>query len=189
MYNVYRFLSKILMKLLYRVEIINSNNIPKKGKIVICGNHTSVLDAPLVLGSTKRKLNFLAKIELSKGFKGIFFKPVDLIYVDRSRKAPEVITESVRRLNEEQAVVIFPEGTTKKPKGTLLEFKIGTVKIADLSNSELLPFAIVNDYKLFRKSVKLIYGKPYKLESDDLEYENNKLREKVIELIKENQCK
>lgn len=189
MYNIYRFLSKILMKLLYRVEIINSNNIPKKGKIVICGNHTSVLDAPLVLGSTKRKLSILAKIELSKGLKGLFFKPVDLIYVDRSRKTPEVITQSVEKLKEEKAIVLFPEGTTKKPKGTLLEFKMGAVKIASLSNSEILPFAIVNEYKLFRKSVKLIYGKPYKLESDDLEYENNKLREKVIELVKENQCK
>lgn len=189
MYNIYRFLSKILMKLLYRVEIINSNNIPKKGKIVICGNHTSVLDAPLVLGSTKRRLNILAKIELSKGLKGLFFKPVDLIYVDRSRKTPEVIEESIKRLNEDKAICLFPEGTTKKPKGQLIEFKPGAIKMALDTNSEILPFAIVNEYKLFRKSVKLIYGKPYKLESDDLEYENNKLREKVIELIKENQCK
>ena len=66
---------------------------------------------------------------------------------------------------------------------------MGAVKIASLSNSEILPFAIINDYKLFRKSVKLVFGKPYKLESNDLEKENKILKEKVIKLIEENQCK
>jgi hypothetical protein len=53
------------------------------------------------------------------------------------------------------------------------------------SNKKIVPFAIINDYKLFRKSVKIVFGKAYKIKNkDDLKSENIILMNKVIELLK-----
>ena len=48
----------------------------------------------------------------------------------------------------------------------------------------IVPFAINGKYKLFRKSIKITYGKPYKVKGD-LEEENEILRNKVYKLKKE----
>jgi 1-acyl-sn-glycerol-3-phosphate acyltransferase len=63
-----------------------------------------------------------------------------------------------------------------------LQFKYGAVSFASKTNSYIVPFAITGKYKLFRKSIKITYGKPYKLKSDDLTKENDILRNKVLEL-------
>ena len=38
----------IYCKVVYRVKVVGKENIPKKGPIIICGNHRSFLDPPLI---------------------------------------------------------------------------------------------------------------------------------------------
>ena len=38
----------IYCKIVYRVKVVGKENIPKKGPIIICGNHRSILDPPLI---------------------------------------------------------------------------------------------------------------------------------------------
>ena len=57
--------------------------------------------------------------------------------------------------------------------------------MASDSNKKIVPFAIINKYKLFRKSVKIVFGKPYKIKNkNDLKIENIILMNKVIDLLK-----
>ena len=52
------------------------------------------------------------------------------------------------------------------------------------SNKKIVPFAIIGKYKMFRKSVKIIFGKPYKIKNkNDLKSENIILMNKVIDLL------
>ena len=94
----------------------------------------------------------------------------------------EALEKAYQYLNDDKAVCVFPEGTYHKEKGQLLPFKMGAVKMARKTNSMLIPFAIVGKYK--RGKMKIIYGKGYYVESDDLEKENEKLKQKVLDLIK-----
>ena len=172
--------------LLFHPKIIGSENFTKDG-IVVCGTHTSPLDIFLLFASTRRKLHFFAKIELFKGkFKNAFFRSMGCIPVNRKDKNKNALEEGYKCLNEEKVVAIFPEGTINKTNDLIMPFKIGAIKLAFETGKKILPFAIVGKYKIFGRSVKIVFDKPYNLSSNDLEKENEILMNKVIHLIKEN---
>ena len=183
LYKFLRPLIKIFTNIVFRPTYIGLENIPKNKRIVIAGNHTNNLDCILLMSSTKRCIHFLAKIELFKGFKKIIFSNMGLIPVNRKIKDSNVIKEAEKYLNEDLVIGIFPEGTTNTKK-ELLPFKIGAVKMAYDTDSEIIPFAIIGKYKVFRRGLTIVFDKPYKIKSNDLDLENEKLRNKV-KLLKE----
>lgn len=174
---LYRFLRpiiKILMILIYHPKYVGLDNIPKEGSIVLSGNHTSNLDCCLLISSTKRTIHFLAKDSLSKGVKGLLFKNMGLIFVNRSIHDKEALKKAIDVLKENKVIGIFPEGTINRGKDITLPFKIGSVKMAHDTNSYLVPFVITGKYKLFG-GVRIEFLKPYKV-GDNLTEENDKLR-------------
>lgn len=187
LYKILLPLDKIFMSI-YRPTYINIENIPTSKPIILAGNHTSKLDPLLLMSSTNRCIHFLAKIELFKGIKKIFFKNLGIIPVDRTRKNPEAINLANKYLFDNKVIGIFPESTINKTKNIIMPFKYGAVKMAKDTNCYIVPFSITNKYKLFEKSVKISFGKPYRV-SKDIERENKILEEKVIKLIRSNQWK
>ena len=182
LYKILRPLVKALTVVFLRPEFKGIENIPKEGRIILAGTHTNNLDCLLVMSSTKRCVHFLAKDELWKGPKKILFSNMGLIPVNRREKDKSVIPCTINCLKDEKLVAIFPEGTFSKDH-KLLPFKIGTVKIAHDSNTPIVPFVIKGRY--FRRGLKIIFGKPFKVESSDLEKENEKFRGKIITMLKE----
>ena len=86
---------------------------------------------------------------------------------------------------DNKVIGIFPESTINKTNDIIMPFKYGAVKMAKESNCYIVPFAITNKYKLLKKSVTISFGKPYKL-TKNIEEENKKLENKVIELMRSN---
>jgi len=181
LYKLLRPIITILFKLLYRPKIIGSENIKKRGRIILAGNHTHNFDSILLISSTKRNIHFLAKIELFKGVKRILFSNMGLIPVNRKIKDHNVLENAYNYLNNEKVIGIFPEGTFGH--GKILDFKIGAVKMAYETNSEIVPFAITGDYKLFSKNLKIVFGKPIKIKDSNLEKENKKLRNIIVKMV------
>ncbi len=183
-YKLLKPIDKLYMSF-YLPKIINKEIIPKEGSIVLAGNHTSNNDALFLMSCTKRCIRFLAKKELCKGLISTwFFKSMGIIPVDRSKKNPNAIKEACDCLQKNGVVGIFPEGTINKTKDIIMPFKYGAVKMAKETNSLILPFAISGNYKLLKKSVKIIFGKPYKI-TGNVEEETKKLEQNVIKLLKE----
>ncbi len=175
LYKISRPVIKVLFNFFYRPAYIGRENIPSSGSFVLAGNHTSYLDPLLLMSSYKRTIHFLAKDSLIKGVKGLIFKHMGIIPVNRKIHDKDALSEAKRALSNNQVIGIFPEGTINKTKDVTLPFKIGAVKMAKDTDSLLVPFTITNKYKLFRKSVTIEFYKPYKV-VDDLDIENNKLR-------------
>lgn len=184
LYIIVRPIAACLFKLLYHPKIIGKENILSSGGIILAGNHTSILDCLLLMSSTKREIHFLAKKELFTGIKGIFFSNMGLIPVDRSKKNPEAIRSANNYLNNDEIVLVFPEGTTEKGRG-LMEFKMGAVKMASDTNSKIIPFAIKGKYKIFGPGVNIKFLEPIEI-NNDLESENKRLREIIKLTLKEN---
>ena len=184
LYRILIPLDKLFMKL-YRPTYIGVNHIPKSGSVILAGNHTSKLDPLLLMSSTNRCIHFLAKIELFQGMKKIFFQNLGIIPVDRKRKNPEAINLANNYLLNNQVIGIFPESTINKTKDIIMPFKYGAVKMANETNSMIIPFSITNKYKLFKKSVIICFDKPYKV-TGDLKKDNEILEEKVSNLIRSN---
>lgn len=185
LYDILRPIITVLMKLLFRIEIVGSENIPKDGGVVLAGNHKSNFDCVLLISSVKRMIRFIAKKELIEGRLGFFFKKMGLIPVDRNKKNKKAISEAIEVLRNGGVVGIFPEGTLNKTEYITMPFKMGAVKMALESECQIVPFAIVHDYRLFRKGVKIIFGKAYNIkDKNDLKKENITLMNKVIRLLK-----
>lgn len=182
LYRILRPIIKVYTNFVYRPKYIGLENIKEDKKIILAGTHTSKLDCILLMSSTKRSIHFLAKSELWKSFKKIIFANMGLIPVNRKEKNHEAIVQAENCLNKNGVIGIFPEGTTEKGRG-LLPFKIGAVKMASDTNSDIVPFAIVGSYRAFRKGLTIVFGKPYKTKNADLEVENELLRDKINKLI------
>lgn len=184
LYKVIRTLGYPIFLLLYRPQFIGRENIPNDGGIILAGNHTNNLDAAIMLAGPKRVVHMLAKKELFKSkISNRFFRSMGCIPVDRSIHDENAKSEAVSVLENNEVIGIFPEGTVNRTDKIILPFKYGAVSFAKKTNSYIVPFTITGKYKLFRKSIKITYGKPYKVK-DDLEKENNKLMNIISDMLK-----
>lgn len=186
LYKVLRPILNFLFKLVFHPTIIGKENIPEKGRIVLAGNHTNILDCILLLSSTKRVVHFLAKDELIKGPLAFIFKRLGIIPVNRREKDNNALPMAINFLNKDKVIGIFPEGTINRTKtDTTIPFKKGAVNMAYQSESKLIPFAITGKYNVFGKGITITFDTPYKIESDNSDKETEKLRQKISTMILE----
>lgn len=184
-YKTIKFIGSPLFRLIYRPRSYGVNNIPKEGSVILAGNHTSVLDALIMVSTPKRIVHMMAKKELFKSkFTNFFFRSMGCIPVDRKIHDSSAKSEAVSVLKNNEMLGIFPEGTVNKTNDIILPFKYGAVSFAKKTGAYIVPFAITGKYKIFRRSIKITYGKPYKVNMD-LEIENNRLMNTVKRMIKE----
>ena len=184
MYSLLKPIYSILLKIIFRPRVVGKENIPKEGALIFAGNHKHAVDPTMVMMSTDRIVRFMAKEELFKGLHGIIFNKMGLIKVRRGKSNPQAVMEAEDILNSGGTVGIFPEGTRNKGKEELLKFRHGTVAIAKKTNTLIIPFAIRNKYKIFRKSVVLEFGKTIDVSKMELKEANEYLRSEVLKLLR-----
>ena len=184
-YGFLRPIVKFFMYMIFRPKIINKGLIPKTGKVILAGNHTSKLDALLLISSTNRHIHFLAKKELFSGITGILINRLGLISVDREAKDKKnVFINAKKYLDNDKIILIFPEGTTEKESfPNLLSFKIGAVKLSYETNTKIVPFKIIGKYKIFGKRIRIKFENAITV-NNDLENSNKELYD-IINNIKE----
>lgn len=183
LYRIVRTLGYPIFLLLYRPEFEGRNNIPKSGSVILAGNHTNNLDAAIMLAGPKRVVHMLAKKELFKSkISNAFFRSMGCIPVDRKIHAENAKSEAIEVLKNNEVIGIFPEGTVNRTNDIILPFKYGAVSFAKKTGAYIIPFTITGKYKLFRRSIKITYGKPYKV-TDDLEIENKKLMNIITKML------
>lgn len=184
LYKILKPVLGVVFKLYYNPQIIGSENIPKEGSILIVGNHKHIMDQCSIIISTKRVIHYMAKREyFDNKLVAWFFKGTGCISVDRSIKDTKATELALEVLNNGGAIGLFPEGTRNKTDKLLLPFKYGAVSMAKKTSSYLVPFGIKGDYKFRSKNLVVTIGKPFKVDDLSLEDANNKLREKIKELI------
>lgn len=162
----------IYCKIVYRFEVIGKENIPKEGAAIICGNHRSFLDPPLIEITTGRYTRFLAKEELTKNkFLALLGYVFDAILVKRDSKEVKALKESLQTLKNGDCLALFPEGTRNGlAKGE--KVKDGAAFFAVRSGAPVVPCGIKGGEKGNRK-VTITYGKPL----DYSEYKGSKDKE------------
>lgn len=193
----YKIIKPILIgifKLYCNPKSINKGDIPKKGPVLICGNHLHMLDQCMAVMHTNRVVHYMAKKEYFDGKFAWFFKAAGCISVDRSIKDEAAKNEAIRILENGGVIGIFPEGTRNKTKDQLLlPFKFGAVSMAKKTDATIVPFGAIGDYKFRSKNLKMKFGKPFKVTDMELEEANEKLyntiKELVLDLKKENNDK
>ncbi len=167
-------------KVVYGFKVIGKENIPKEGQIIICGNHRSYLDPPLIEVTCGRYTRFLAKEELTKNkFLALLGIVFDAILVKRDSKDVTAIKESLKTLKNGNCLVLFPEGTRNGlAKGE--EVKDGAAFFAIRSGAKVIPCGIKGGEK-GNKKVTITYGEPL----DFSEYKNSKDKKTVDNVTEE----
>lgn len=162
LYRCFRVFFRIFFATLYRLEAHGTENIPEQGPVIICANHISLLDPPIVGTPLNRKVHYMAKAELFKipVFNWII-AALGAFPVKRGGVSKESIRYSLRLLDEGKMLGIFPEGSRRNTTGA---GQRGAASLALRSRATVIPSAIIGEYKLFRK-MRIVYGKPIDLSS------------------------
>ena len=185
----YKFLTpfmRVAFKLYYNPKIIGAERIPKDSSIIIAGNHKHVYDQCLTIMATKRVIHYMAKKEYFDGALAPLFRAVGCIPVDRTKRDSSSAKSALKVLKKNGAIGIFPEGTRNKTDAFMLPFKQGTVRMADKTDSYIVPFGLTGDYKFRSKNLTVRYGEPFKVGDMTIEEANIKLRNEVERLMREN---
>lgn len=188
-YRIVRPIVKGLFFLLFRPKITGKENIPSNENYVLAGNHTKWLDPIMLVAIVKDQIRFLAKDSLFKGITKPIVKALGAIPVNRKIHDHQALESAIIALNKGMVIGIFPEGTiNREKKEPTLPFKIGAVKMAQVTNTKIVPFVITGKYKLFASTITIEFLKPRTI-SDNLGLENEKLRDEINKKLEEkNEC-
>jgi 1-acyl-sn-glycerol-3-phosphate acyltransferase len=112
-YYILYFGTKVLSWFYFPFTAYQTRNIPLQGGFILASNHLSNVD-PMLLGiCSVRRINFMAKIELFKGFLGFVLSNVGSFPVKRGESDFGAMREALRRLKEGRVILIFVEGTRR----------------------------------------------------------------------------
>jgi 1-acyl-sn-glycerol-3-phosphate acyltransferase len=178
LYRLGRALFRIYFYTLCRLRVIGKQNVPTEGPVVLCANHTSLLDPPLLGSPLHRKVHFMAKAELfDVPVLGTVISKVGAFPVKRGGVSRESIRLATSLLKEGKVMGIFPEGSRSNSGGMGQK---GAASLALKSGATVVPVAIIGNYSFFRR-MTIVYGNPVDLSefagasSDDLEQATNKI--------------
>ena len=142
-----------LFLLLFKYRIEGAENIPKKGKVILAGNHTGHLDPFIVQMATHRQLWFVTG---PAAFKTPVVRHL-LKYFNvlplKFGKGIEAIESANQKLKSGEAVIIFPEGKFT-PNGEICKFNRGVGIMAKETNAPIIPFAIQGGFETWGKTRK-----------------------------------
>ncbi len=177
-YKICYFIGNIIFRVVFRFKVTGKNNIPKEGRVVICANHTSNFD-PLILAlALPRQVHYMAKKELfNNTFLKWLFTSLGAFPVDREAADLSAIRTSVKILQNEKMLGIFPEGTRVYEENLELA-KPGVGLITIKGKAPVVPVFMSSKYKPFSK-VNITIGEPINFH----EYYNQKLTKEDYKTI------
>ncbi len=156
---------RIVFSLYCRIETHGFDKMPAEGSLMLVLNHKSLADPPMAAVLLRRRVYFMAKIELFR-FRpfGWLIASVGAFPVTRGRPDRKAIRRSLEILNNKQALMIFPEGH-RSDSGDLQQARAGAVFLAQKTGCQVLPIGISGQYG-FRKTIRYSMGDPFQIPPD-----------------------
>jgi 1-acyl-sn-glycerol-3-phosphate acyltransferase len=158
-YKFGKFIMKTWLKPKYNVKTIGLENIPTTGPVIICSNHISTFDPPIVGMTCPRDIHFMAKEELFKNpIFGYILRKVHVFPIKRGMKDRNALRKALEVLKDGNVLGLFPEGTRSKT-GEIKKGLAGAGFFALRSEATIIPCAIIGDYSK-KKQLTVSYGHP-----------------------------
>lgn len=134
-----------------QLEISGTEHFPEKDGFLMCGNHQGMFDPLAVVYGMERPFAAVLKKELYKiPFLNEVVRCTDSLPMDREdvRQSMKVIMKVTEELKSGRNFLIFPEGTRSRKGNEMLEFHAGTFKCVTKSKCPIVPFALVDSFKV-----------------------------------------
>jgi 1-acyl-sn-glycerol-3-phosphate acyltransferase len=154
-YDALRVLARLFSVGLLGLRVAGREHWPAAGGGLVCSNHQSFFDPPLVGLTCDRRMNYLARDSLFRvpGLSQLIAF-LDAIPIDREGGGLAGLKETLRRLKAGELVLIFPEGT-RTHDGEVAPLKPGFIAVARRSRVPLVPVAIDGAYQSWPRTARL----------------------------------
>jgi 1-acyl-sn-glycerol-3-phosphate acyltransferase len=143
MRNFLRWLIRLLLRLIARVEVLGYENLPTENNYVLATNHIGILDALMpfyALGRWDIYIPVAEKWEQNR-FLNWLGKYFNFVFIDRYNPDIKAMRKLIRLMEEGNLLAISPEGTRSRV-GSLIEAKPGVTYLATKLNRPIVPVAI-----------------------------------------------
>lgn len=136
--QILRLIVKPVVRSIYRLKVVNPEQIPAQGGVMILPNHVSFIDALLIGTACARPVRFVMDGHFTK-HAGIRIFTALFETVNIRRDSPlDAIREVLRALSEGHLICLFPEGQLTRT-GTLCTLQKGYELIARKAGVPLIP--------------------------------------------------
>jgi 1-acyl-sn-glycerol-3-phosphate acyltransferase len=141
-------LRRIWWSTFWRLEVNGLANLPRRGPFLLCGNHTSHLDAPAILASLPRELALRTSTAAAKDvFGDVRWREVvsrvitNALPIERGAGFSRGLRDLEVALHDRRPLILFPEGR-RSTDGNLLDFKPGAAMLALRTVTPIIPVRI-----------------------------------------------
>jgi 1-acyl-sn-glycerol-3-phosphate acyltransferase len=156
LYRIARMLVLGPIKLLFRVRVSGTENVPPTGAYIVAPTHRSNLDTPFAAFVTKRRIRFMAKKELfnQPQFAKLFIALGGVPVERGSPNARGALKATQAALQDGEPVAVFPEGTRRNGREVTDLFD-GTADLAVKLGVPILPVGIGGSEEILASGKKL----------------------------------
>jgi 1-acyl-sn-glycerol-3-phosphate acyltransferase len=140
-----RSIVRPLSRLLWKINCIGFELLPRTGPAILCPNHVSFLDSAFLMLCVPRRISFVGKAEYLDSWKTKYLFPaMGMIPIDRSggSASSSALEAAERVLRRGELFGIFPEGTRSRD-GVLYKGHTGAARLAMNVGCPLFPVGIV----------------------------------------------
>jgi len=171
---VWKFLqviARVGTTLMFDLKVYGSNRFPTEGGVLLVSNHQSYLDPVLLSVRLPRTLSYMAKASLFKFAPAAWFiRSLGAFPVRQGEGDIRALKEAIERVQEGDALVIFPEGSRSDDE-KLQPIEPGIALVIRKAKVPVVPAVIdgaidawPRGNKWFRaRPIRVLYGKPMDL--------------------------
>ena len=146
-YRLCHSMAKNLARTALNFRVIHPERLIEDGPALICSNHVSFFDPPLVSVSFQKEIHFLARHTLySNPAARWIFPRVNVTPIDQDRASMAGLKTAVRLLKDGHRVLIFPEGS-RSPDGQLQPAAGGAGLVVAKSRAPVIPLRLFGAYE------------------------------------------
>lgn len=143
-----RFVSWVLVNLVYRFRIRGEEHVPETGPAILACNHVSFVDAILLMAASPRPITFIMDYRIFRTpVIGTLFQLARAVPVAPAKEDPDTYARAfdtaARTLAAGDLLGIFPEGAITRD-GETGAFKGGIMKILERTPAPVIPMALQN---------------------------------------------
>jgi 1-acyl-sn-glycerol-3-phosphate acyltransferase len=180
-----------------RLRVTGLENVRPGVPYVLCVNHQSHMDIPIILAALPFQFRFAAKKQLFRyPFLGWHLRRSGHVPIDRENPhaAVKSLREAADTVRAGTPVVIFPEGGTSKD-GAIKPFKGGGFMLATKSEADAIPITIRGSrgvlvpgtYYVRGGSVDVAVGRPIASQGLSTTELANRVRGEIVATFKQNE--
>lgn len=161
-----------LARTLLSLRVEGAEHVPANGPVILAGNHSGILDGPLVYFVSPRPARLLTKAEVFVGGWARACGWLGLIPVHRGQADRAALQAGLAQLAGGGVLGVFPEGT--RGTGALEQVADGVAYLALRSGAPVVPIAVTGTQvalprgkkvPVWRAPVRVVFGPPVTVQS------------------------